>query len=93
MSQPRPVGALALAARQPATLQIDKGVPMPKASPRDVTRNTLILMQPGDSFLVGGTSLSNVYKWAKKLRIKVRIKRLAGDARALESRYRVWRVS
>lgn len=85
------VGAFALAARQPATLQIDKGVPMPKAHPRNVVANTLILMQPGDSFKVEGTSLSNIYKWAKKLRIKLRAKRLSGEERATGSVYRIWR--
>lgn len=95
MSQVRPadVAQLALAKRQPATLQIEKGVPMPKANPRDVVKNTLILMQPGDSFKAEGSSLSNIYKWAQKLRIKLRTKRLFGEARMPGSTYRIWRIS
>ena len=86
-----PTGAPSRAPQQPATLQIDHGVPMPKSNPRDVVKNTLILMQTGDSFKAEGSSLSNIYKWAKKLRIRLRTKRLSGEARMPGSSYRIWR--
>jgi hypothetical protein len=89
----RPTGTAPENVQRAATLRIDQGMPMPKGAARGVIRNTLATMQPGDSFLAEGTQLSNVYKWAKKLRLTVRIKRLAGDARAIESRYRVWRLT
>lgn len=89
----RPTGSVPEAVRRVDLLPIEQGVPQPPECRRGIIRDTLLALKPGDSFLVGGTSLSNVYKAAQKLHFKIRIKRLAGGVRTKDSRYRVWRVT
>lgn len=88
----RPTGTPPEAIQPLQTLQIDRDVPMPRSNPRNVVRNTLVAMRPGDSFKAEGSSLSNIYKWGTLLRIRLRAKRLSGEARMPGSSYRVWRA-
>lgn len=89
----RHTGTLPQDVRRADLLPIEQGVPQPPECRRGKVLLTLLAMRPGDSFLIGGTSLSNVYKTAQKLRITIRIKRLAGGMRTKDSSYRVWRAS
>ena len=89
----RPTGTPPDAVQRVDLLPIEHDVPPPPECRRGIVRDTLLALKPGDSFLVGGTSLSNVYKAAKKLRFTIRIKRLSGGVRTKDSRYRVWRVT
>lgn len=90
---PRHTGTLPQDVRRADLMPIERDVPPPPELRRGIVRDTLVAMRPGESFLIGGTGLSNIYKWAGKLRITIRIKRLAGGVRTKDSRYRVWRAS
>ena len=69
------------------TLPIERGVPLPEAQARNLIRNTLRAMTPGDSIVVRSGSASVVYKHASDLGIKIRGHRLPDRS------VRVWRIA
>lgn len=71
-------------------LPIEHGVPRPERGRirRNVIKNTLLAMSPGNSFVVKPTSVSTVYARAKELGLKVEIVELDD-----KSGSRVWRLA
>jgi hypothetical protein len=87
----RPTGTAPERVWRADLLPIERGVAMPAKLGRYVVRDTLIAMRPGDSIKRSGAQLSNLYQWAQRLRIRLRVKRLSGTDRAKDAVYRVWR--
>lgn len=85
----RPTGSAPHDVKRAVMLPIDSGIPLPEDMmlPRGVIRNTLLALEPGQSFVVAERSVSTVYARAKDLRVKVRVKVMPDGKTA-----RVWRA-
>lgn len=86
----KPTGTDPRLSRRAELLPIEKDVPMPerKHLRRNVIKNTLLALKPGESFVVRGKSVSTVYARAKDLGINVLIAEFPDKSAA-----RVWRVT